>query len=139
MEARKAEIELKMIKAKLRHYEDIGLSMSAGTSGGMGAKHRSSSRVELAAVGAVDAGMDLVGQQQHYMDVIRFAEAVIGKIPQERYRQILTYRYLCNWSLRSISDELEYNDPRSIYRAHGWALVEAQKVIDLMEGEHGKN
>jgi len=51
-------------------------------------------------------------------------------VPQERYRQILTYRYLCGWTFRSISDELEYNDPNSVYRAHGWALHEAQTVLN---------
>jgi hypothetical protein len=48
---------------------------------------------------------------------------------------ILNYRYLCGWSYKSISDELKYNDPNSVYRAHGWALREAQKIINLQENE----
>ena len=132
-QVRTAENELKMIAAKCRHYEDIGLSMAINISGMPSSGKKGTSRVEMAAVGATDALTALEAQRAHYSRIIAQAEAVINLIPQEKYRQILNYRYLCGWSFRSISDELEYNDPNSIYRAHGWALAEAQKVIDSME------
>lgn len=124
-----AESELKVLNEKLRHYEDIGMSIS-GSSGVIGNKHRGSSRVELAACGAVDASMDLEKQRREYIAIIRRAERIIEQIPQEKYRHILSYHYLCGKSFRWISDELEYNDPNSIYRAHGWALREAQKIMN---------
>ena len=131
-QVRSAETEIKLITAKLRHYEDIGLSFG-GASGAVGNRQKGTSRVELAAVGAVDALAALEAQRSHYSQIIGKAEMVIASIQQEKYRQILSYRYLCGWSFRSISDELRYNDSNSIYRAHGWALVEAQKVLDRME------
>jgi hypothetical protein len=69
------------------------------------------------------------------MAIIARAEQIIRNIPQEKYRMILNYRYLCGWSYKSISDELKYNDPNSVYRAHGWALREAQKIINKQESE----
>ena len=57
----------------------------------------------------------------------------------DKYRKILSYRYLCQWSFRSISDELKYDDPNSVYRAHGWALVKAQEILDRMEKEEKGN
>jgi hypothetical protein len=67
------------------------------------------------------------------MAIISRAERVIKQIPQEKYRQILEYKYLCGKSFRWISDELDYTDPNSIYRAHGWALKEAQKVLNRLK------
>ena len=129
-----AEKELKVLNAKLRHYEDIGLSLG-GATGVIGNKRRGTSRVELAAIGAVDVFRDLIDQQKAYMAIIARAEQIIRNIPQEKYRMILNYRYLCGWSYKSISDELKYNDPNSVYRAHGWALREAQKIINLQANE----
>lgn len=127
-----AESELKVLNAKLRHYEEIGLSMG-GATGVIGNRQKGTSRVELAACGAVDALMGLEDKRAAYMAIIARAEAVIDKVPQDKYRKLLTYRYLCQWSFRSISDELHYNDPNSIYRAHGWALAEAQKILNEEE------
>lgn len=135
----KAEKELKVLKAKVRHFEDIGLTITSNTSA-VGGHQQGTSRVELAAVGIVDATADLNAEIKQYMALIARAEQVIRSIPQERYQQILNYRYLCGWSLRSISDELGYNDPNSIYRAHGWALTEAQKILNKqMEGRYEKD
>ena len=128
-QVRIAESELKVLNAKLRHYEDIGLAIG-GSAGVVGNRQKGTSRVEIAAVGAVDVLRDLFEQRQAYMAVIARAEQVIRAIPQDKYRKILSYRYLVGMSFRSISDELKYNDPNSIYRAHGWALSEAQKVLN---------
>lgn len=49
-----AESELKVLNAKLRHYEEIGLSFG-GAPGIVGGGQKGTSRVELAACGAVDA------------------------------------------------------------------------------------
>ena len=133
-QVRRAETELKVLNAKLQHYEDIGFSIS-GSSGVIGNKNRGSSRVELAAIGAVDVFRQLHEQQKEYMAVIARAEQVIRAIRQEKYRQILNYRYLCGWSFKSISDELAYNDPNSVYRAHGWALHEAQMILNKQRND----
>lgn len=133
-QVRRAEKELKVLNAKLDHYKEIGLSIG-GSSGVIGNKQKGTSRVELAAIGAVDVFRDLEKEKAEYMAIIARAEQIIRNIPQEKYRMILNYRYLCGWSYKSISDELKYNDPNSVYRAHGWALREAQKIINLQENE----
>ena len=53
-QVRVAEEELKMLNAKLQHFEDLGMSISSGTGGTLGNKNRATSRVELAAIGAVE-------------------------------------------------------------------------------------
>lgn len=123
------EKKLKVLQAKYRHFEELGLSITSHTSA-VGGHQQGMSRVELAVVGKVDASMDLDEKMQEYRALIHQAERVIDRIPQEKYRQLLTYRYLCGWSFKSISDELDYKDPNSVYRAHGWALAEAQRILN---------
>ena len=137
-QVRAAEKELKILRTKLRHFEELGMSMS-GSASTIGNKRRGTSRVELAACGAVDATMDLEKQRREYLAIIARAEHVIRQITQERYRQILEYHYICGKSLRWISDELEYKDPNSVYRAHGWALKEAQKILNKQEKQSNEN
>ena len=133
-QVRRAERELKIIKAKLEHYEDLGFSLG-GAVGVIGNTQRGSSRVEMAAIGKVDVLRDLVDQQTEYMAIIARAEEIIRQVPQEKYRLILTYMYLLGKSPKWISDELEYNDPNSVYRAKGWALWEAQQIMNKQEQE----
>lgn len=130
----RAEKELKLLRAKIRHYEDIGYSITGGSIDSPVVSHsRGSSRVEAAAMGIFDTTIALEKQAREYVQLIKQAETLITRIPQEKYRQILTLRYLAGWSFRSISDELNYSDPNSIYRAHGWALREAQKALNKKE------
>lgn len=131
-QVQRAERELKLLKAKVQHFEDLGLQITSHI-GGIGAKQRGASKTEAAAVGYLDSTANLTKQIYDYTALIARAEQVINAVQQEKYRQILTYRYLCGWSFRSISDELKYNDPNSVYRAHGWALTEAQKVLNMEE------
>ena len=133
-----AERELKLIRAKIRHFEDIGYSITGGSLDAPVVCHsRGASRVEAAAMGIFDATRALEAQANEYLQTIRKAEAVIAKIPQERYREILNYRYLCGWSWRSISDELRYSDEKSVYRAHGYALEAAQEILDKVKENDG--
>lgn len=134
----RAEKELKLINAKLEHYEELGFSMG-GAAGVIGNKQKGTSRVELAAIGAVDALRDLHDEQSRYLAIIARAEQIIRDVPQERYRQLLTYMFLLGKSPRWVTDELGYRDPNSVYRAKGWALWEAQKIINKMEDDNGKD
>ena len=129
---RRAEKELKLLNAKLEHYEELGFP-SGGIVSGTGNAHRGASRVELAACGAVDALRDLYDTRRDFLAIIARAEHIISLIPQEKYRQLLSYYYILGKSPKWISDELAYKDPNSVYRAKGWALWEAQKILDREE------
>lgn len=131
-QVRDAESRLKMLTTKRRHYEELGFP-SGSIVAGTGNRQKGTSRVELAACGAADVLTDIDDQERAYIAIIAHAEDIIGKVPQEKYRQLLTYHYLCAKSLKWVSDELGYNDPNSVYRAHGWALMEAQKILDQEE------
>ena len=124
-----AEREIKTLRARARHYEDLGLSITSHFSDTPVTASRGSSRVETGAVGIVDTMRDLNANLGAYEAIVRDAEMMIKKVPQENYRRLLTLRYLCGMSFRSVSDEMDYKDRNSVYRAHGWALLEFGKVI----------
>lgn len=126
-----AERELMLIRAQIAHFSDLGTSISGGSMDSPVVTHsRTGSRVESAAMGIYDATKELEEKAKEYLATVQKARAVIAAIPQEKYRQILTLRYLAGWSYKSISDELRYKDDKSVYRAHGWALVEAQRILN---------
>lgn len=126
--------ELKVLNAKLAYFEEIGISFGGMSMGeGSGNRHKGTSRVEVAACGAADVLSRIQERRQEFLDQIEASERVIEKIPQERFRKLLTYRYLAGKSLKWVSDELDYAGENSIYKAHGYALAEAQKVLDEME------
>lgn len=128
MRVRSAEREMRLLGAKKRHFEDMGFSISPKLTGMPGSGQRGQSRVELAAVGMVDVLSQLQQQIDEYAKIIHEAENLISRIPQEKYRQLLTLRYLAGMSWPSISDEMGYRDRNSVYRAHGYALIAAKKV-----------
>jgi hypothetical protein len=125
----RAEKELSRLKIRMQHYEDLGL-MIASNIGGIGGKRRGASRTETAAVGILDSALELQKQIQEYNRIISRAEHVISEVKQDKYRKILDWHYLCGKTLSWISDELGYENKDSVYRAHGWALNEAQKIMN---------
>lgn len=128
---RSIERELKLLRARIRHYNDIGLSITGGSMDSPVVSHsRGSSRVETAAIGLYEAKFALERQVEEYVIRIREAEQMVGFLANERYRQILTLRYLADWTWKSISDELGYRDPKSVYKAHGYALAAVQEILD---------
>lgn len=129
-----AERELVMLRAQICHFRDVGTSISGGNMDSPVVTHSlGQSRVESAAMGIYDATRELEEKAKMYLAIIRKAEDLISRITQDKYRQILTLRYLAGWSFRSISDELRYQDEKSVYRAHGWALAEAQRILNKEE------
>ena len=130
-----AERELRTLRAKLRHFEDLGLGGGGVASGNASIRaSTASSRVENAAIGIIDLTREIVAKIADFEALMRRAEKLIEKVPQENYRRILTLMYMCGMSFPGISDEMRYTDRNSVYRAHGWALVEFGKVMESSKG-----
>ena len=129
-----AEKEIRVLRARVAHYEDLGLSITAHITNTPISSKKGSSRVESSAVGIVDGLNAIQGKLGAYESIVRGAEILIEKIPQERYRRLLTLHYLCGWKLPKVGQELGYEDRNSVYRAHGWALCEAQKLMKEDDG-----
>ena len=125
----RAEKELRVLRAKVAHYEDLGLTITTSTTNTPIRASKGSSRVESAAVGIVDTLGEIEAKIADFVALIAMCENRIKKIPQERYQRLLTLHYICGWKLPKVGEELGYSDRNSIYRAHGWALLEMGKVL----------
>ena len=127
----KAAHDLGVVKKKLRRYRDIGYSISGGSMDSPVVSHsRGSSRVEASAIGMYETTREWEETEKRLAAVIHEAEKVIEQIPQQKFRDVLTFKYICGMSRESIADELGYKDKRSVNRAHGFALREAQKILN---------
>lgn len=125
---RKAEGELEMLAARKRHYQDLILHMGASPDADR-VQHGISSKTETVAVGLVSLTEKINLKMAEYEKVVTEAEALIKKLPQEKFQKVLTFRYLCGHSWKLIQDELDYGDAKSVFRCHGYALKELQKLL----------
>ena len=129
-----AEREIRTIKARIAHYRDMMIGSSLNIENTPVSHSKGASRTETIAVGIIDALGALNANLGAYETIVMDAEKLIEKIPQENYRRILTYRYLCGMPFPKIGEELRYSDRNSIYRAHGYALSEFGKVMRENDG-----
>lgn len=132
MRARSAERDIRRLESMRDHYMAMGATKTAQI-GGIGSRTiNNSSKVERAVLGALEAEMGISEELNMYRQIIREAENVISRVPQERFREILTLHYLAGMALADIARSMGYKHTENLYRAHGWALAAAQKIIDDM-------
>ena len=94
-----------------------------------GGGRRCSSSVEEYVVKIIDLEREIDRRIDEYVDLTREIEAVIDSVGDDRYRDILRYRYLNGWSWEKIAQEMHY-DRRQITRLHGLALLEIEKNFE---------
>lgn len=99
-----------------------------------GSGRRCSSSVEEYVVKIIDLEREIDRRIGEYVDLTREIEAAIDRVSDDRYRDILRYRYINGWSWERIAREMHY-ELRWIYRLHGRALREI-RVPD--ERDHEK-
>lgn len=88
------------------------------------------SRVEKAAVELVELAQSLGPAAEEYVRNVRLAEQVLRAMPTPRYQELLTRRYILREKWEQIGAAMNYRGEKSVYKAHGWALQEAQKILD---------
>lgn len=129
-QVRRAEAELQMIAARRQHYLELATSIS-GTGSAIGGRPSGASRVEAGAVGMVDLLAQLNASERGYVRIVRTAETLIARIPQENFRRVLTLHYLAGHDMQTVNREMGYTDKKSALRCRRYALRELQKVLDM--------
>ena len=129
LSVRDAEHKLKSLMRRRQHYEEMASNITGMSQGNIRSRENRS-RTESAALRLIETAEALDDESEQYAELIRQAEALIKRIEKPRYRDVLELRYLCGLSWRTICDEMGYRDQKSAYRVHGWALAEAQKLLD---------
>lgn len=128
--ARAAEADLRRLDAVREHYMELGSRITSQWGSTPPNSASNSSRVETAVLGIVAADEGVRKEYEGYMKIVLEAERVISAVPQSRFRQILSMHYIVGLSLAETGRRVRYEGENSIYRAHGYALAEAQKILD---------
>lgn len=128
-QVRKAEEDLKLIAQKRRHFMELGTDISNGLSATPVSHSSGGSRVETAGVGLADLIDELDAKEARFKALIREAQSLVDQLVQPRHRQVLTLRYFCGMTFEEVSAAMEYKDPRSVYKVHGYALQALQKIL----------
>lgn len=64
---------------------------------------------------------DLAAELDRYLQARDMITAKIGRLKDERHRDVLVYRYVAGLDWVALADVMHY-DVRHVYRLHGWAL-----------------
>lgn len=125
----RAERDLKIIRDQREHYNQIIASIGSNMKKVVVQTSGNTSKTEIAAVGLVDLAEQLEKKEKEYVEIIQKAEKLIDQIKQDKFREILKRRYLIGESWKTIRDKMDYKDEKSVYRCHGYALRELQKLL----------
>lgn len=126
--------ELKLLLARREYYYDMGLRTTSHISPVNVRSSGAYSKVEEAVIGA-DEMLERVNRKiELYKPRVEEAERIIDQIEQDRFREYLTYRFLCGMKDREVAAKMGYKNPESIYKVRGWALRTAQPLIDALRG-----
>ena len=136
---RDAERALWMIRQQREHIREMSTKICGSGGDARIRNPNKRSYVEQAACRLADLDMELYQETEKYATLVHEAREIIKKIPKPKLREVLTLRYLCGHSWRTISDEMEYADEKSVYRAHGYALLEADRIITKIVIERAQN
>ena len=128
-QVREAERELYLIRRQQEHIRKMAVSLRGMSQNGIRSPYRRS-RVEDAGVRIADLEAALNERVMAYNELVERAQRIIDQIPQVKFREVLTLRYLCGHSWRTVSDEMDFEDPKSVYRVHGLALMAAKKFFE---------
>ncbi len=98
-----------------------------GTSGGC---HAASDKLGAAVARLVDAENDAAMELDALRKMMREVDAVIRKVPDERYRNLLYRRYICGETFEEISIAMNYSYVHVVHRLHPAALRAVTEIAE---------
>lgn len=93
---------------------------------GGGQSHASSTEEYVCKI--VDLGREIDRRIDEYVDLTRAIETLIRSVKDDRYREILTDRYITEWSWSKIAREMHYSIDW-VWELHGQALREFDRLL----------
>lgn len=103
-------------------YEALGQRRTGYYSGGLPGAQRLDSSVERYACKLVDLAREIDRKIDEYVDLTREIEGVIAALQDGRHRDILTWRYVNDWTWDHILEAMGYTDKKWLWYLHGQAL-----------------
>lgn len=126
---RNTEERVRDLKAQRAYYMDVATNASAPIGDGIRGGSGGGSRVEAAVLWLADLDRQIKAATDAYTEAYVRASGLIGRLPGSRARRLMNLRYLCGRSWKEIQTEMGYEDKKSAYRLHGWALAEIDRIL----------
>lgn len=117
------DARIKALIERQQRYRELAERRTAVYRDTPGGGQRHVSPVEEYAVKIVDLEREIDRRIDEYADLTREIEAAIDRIDDDRYRDILRFRYVNGWSWERIAREMHY-ELRWLHYLHGRALRE---------------
>jgi len=95
------------------------------------------SKLEQCVCKLVDLERDIDAEIDAFVELTREVKRIIARIPDKRYRDILTWRYVNRWDWQRIADAMAY-DRIWVWRLHGDALVQFANIFENSETRNKK-
>lgn len=92
------------------------------------------SKVEDCVCQLVDLEREIDQRACEYADTTREVESTIARVADDRYRDILTWRYVNGWSWERVADAMHY-DRTWVWRMHGRALLAIDQIRSTKQRE----
>ena len=83
----------------------------------------------------IDLQNEIAADMDRLVQIKKDIVDVIGKVDDVKFRILLEKRYLCDETWEEITVSL-YHNRRWVFRLHGKALDEVQKILDSAETSH---
>ena len=115
------DTRIKALIERQRRYRELAERRTAVYRDTLGGGQRRVSSVEEYAVKIVDLEREIVQRIDEYAGLTREIEMAIDRIDDDRYRDILKFRYINGWGWERIAREMHY-DVKWLYKMHGRAL-----------------
>ncbi len=124
---RENERRINALMERRQHYFDMAMQGTGSKEARRIGGTNQASRVEEAVCRLIDLEGDLDKEIDRLVDQTRLAEALISRIKDSRYRDVLRYRYLNGWRWERIMLEMRYEE-KHVHRLHGYALAEFSRL-----------
>lgn len=95
-----------------------------------------SNPVEQAVVRLDELDRRLAGEIDFYVRLRGLASEVVRRLPDSRYQEMLTLRYLNGYSWGKVAETMGY-ESNYIWRVHGSALLEARQILAELSQDEG--
>ena len=124
------DVRINALIERQQRYRELAARRTAVYRDAPGARRRTSSVEEYTAK-IIDLEAEIDRRVDEYVDLTCEIETVIDRVEDDRYRDILRFRYINGWSWERIAREMHY-DRRQVTRLHGLALLEIEKRCPKM-------
>lgn len=113
-----------MIERRQR-YRELATRSTSVLRGEFSGGRRMNSSCEEYVCKIVDLEREIDQRIDEYVDLTRQIEANIDSLADQRYRELLRWRYINEWSWEKIAQSMHY-DRVTVWRLHGKALAELE-------------